>query len=274
MIWSPGYTHNSAGPKALHRLCHELNLAGCQAFIWSDATNPEWHTPIWQGPIGDAIAVYPEVVSGNPLHAERVVRWVLNTPGKLGGDRSYDPAEVVYSWAQIFYDAPILNLPTIELDIYFDRHLERSIGTYFTGRGTANRDLPGFVEISWNVLRDRHRLADLLNHAEVMYSFPNVTGLIDIAGLCGCPVIIVPSGEFTKEQLDAQMDWTGIGWDEMPPPFDSQILRDRQCALLEEFHRALPEFIERTQGRSNLSVPDWSRLIPAADRARKNYSGA
>src|SRR5206468_9783222 len=96
------YTHRSGGIRALHRLCHLLNEAGYSARLLPNrldlpfATNPAWNTPLHSGSIGDGIVIYPEVVSGNPLLARRVVRWALNFPGKLGGDASYAESEMVF----------------------------------------------------------------------------------------------------------------------------------------------------------------------------------
>src|ERR1035437_2211619 len=141
LIWSYTYSHASSGPKALHRLCHELNLAGQQAAIgYNWPTNPEWIEP--HGSMDDdTIAVYPEVVSGNPWGAKRVARWTLNVPGKLGGDKEYDPSEIVFTWDRSFCDAPVVCIPHIETDIYINRCEPRSGMLYVAGKGTFDRSL-------------------------------------------------------------------------------------------------------------------------------------
>lgn len=194
LVWGYDYSHASGGPKVLHRLCHELNEAGQEASIGNGyATNPEWDTP--QGVMdSDTIAVYPEVVAGNPWNAQRVVRWVLNTPGKLGGDRVYDPAETVFSYSPLFMDAPLLHLPAIETDIYTDRGLAREGELYYVGKGSQS-DTNGAAAITHEMRLDRHALADALNRATLLRCFDDTTAMAQIALLCGCPVLVVPSGQ-------------------------------------------------------------------------------
>jgi O-antigen biosynthesis protein len=193
LIWAYDYSHASSGPKALHRLCHELNLAGQHAAIGNGyLTNPEWNTPHGE-PDDDTIAIYPEVVTGNPWGASRVVRWVLNVPGKLGGDKVYDPAEVVFSWDRAFFDAPLLNIPHIETDIYADHHEPREGRLYYVGKGAGSAHDAAPVTLGMRL--DRYALADALNHAELLYSFDDCTAMTAIALLCGCPVRVVPTGD-------------------------------------------------------------------------------
>lgn len=193
LIWSYDYSHASAGPKVLHRLCHELNAIGETAAIGNGyATNPEWDTP--HGVMDDdTIAVYPEVVSGNPWGAPRVARWVLNIPGKLGGDRLYDPSEIVFSWDLAVFDAPLLHLPAVELDIYHDLGLPRSGELFYVGKGSQG-DTNGAVPITHEMRLDRYALADALNRAALLRCFDDYTAMPQIARLCGCPVLM-PSGE-------------------------------------------------------------------------------
>src|SRR5258706_9916148 len=135
LIWSYDYRHDSGGPKVLHRLCHELNMAGQEAYVSHWTVNPDWETPYAEAPLsGDWTAVYPEIVHGNPWGAPHVVRWVLNTPGLLGGDATYDPSETVVTFSRLFIDEPVLMLPTIELDIYRDEHIERTLPVYYVGK--------------------------------------------------------------------------------------------------------------------------------------------
>jgi hypothetical protein len=226
LIWSYDYSHASSGPKALHLLCHELNLAAEQAAIGNGyATNPEWNTP--NGSMDDdTIAIYPEVVSGNPWGASRVARWVLNVPGKLGGDTTYDPAEIVFSWDRSFLDATPLQVPHVETDIYTDRGEPRSGEVYFVGRANYDGSRVGnATPITHEMRADRYALADALNHAERLYSFEPMTGMADLALMCGCPVLIVPTGE------------------ELSP----EGFREAYLAKWPVFHRQLADFIRLTQ---------------------------
>ena len=225
LIWATGYTHASGGPKVLHRLCHELNAVGQEAYIGNGyTTNPEWNTP--HGNMDDdTIGIYPEVVSGNPWGARRVARWVLNVPGLLGGDRSYAIGEMVFSWAREFLDGvPLLHLPGIELDIYTDRALPRNGELFYVGRGIQG-DTSGASEITWEMRANRYALADALNHATLLRCFDYVTAMKEIALLCGCPVLM-PDGQRLE-------------------PFG---FRDEYLALWPVFRNQLAEFIRITQG--------------------------
>ncbi|HKI95466.1 MAG TPA: hypothetical protein VJ992_09265 [Gemmatimonadales bacterium] len=247
LIWSYDYQHASAGPKTLHKLCHELNQAGQEAYVGRWATNPEWNTPVYTGELDDDwVAVYPEVVRGNPWRSFHVARWVLNVPGRLGGDRTYDPREMVFSFSGLFSDAPLLHLPAVETEIYTDRGEPRSGALSFTGRSTRSRPVDA-REITLAERQDRYALADVLNHAEVLYAFEMLTGVIDIARLCGCPVIVVPNGAHTREEYDREVGWNGIGWDEMPTAFDPAAFRADYLSRLAAFPAQLARFVEVTQ---------------------------
>jgi hypothetical protein len=254
LIWTYNYSHASSGPKVLHLLCHELNGAGQDAYVSFAVTNPAWNTPYHPGPIDDDwIAVYPEVVHGNPWNARHVVRWVLNNPGKLGGDKTYHPAEVVFTYHELFNDMGVppervLFLPAIETEIYVDRHLPRGGPAFYVGKGRKTRDIPGAIEITRQMTFDREQVADTLNRASVLYTFDNMTAMVDIARLCGCPAVVIPNGEYTMEQYDRRVGWEGLGWDEVPPPFDSDAFRARYLALKDTFDVQIETFIRITQG--------------------------
>jgi hypothetical protein len=62
-------------------------------------TNPGYATPRlppWQS-ASDGIAIYPEVISSNPLNANKVIRWVLWFPGGNGGAKAweYNPKDLI-----------------------------------------------------------------------------------------------------------------------------------------------------------------------------------
>jgi hypothetical protein len=98
LIWVPEYRHTSCGISVLHRLCHLLNENGYKAFVNTSVTNPEWNTPTKTFASDDTVVIYPEIVHGNPFGAKRIIRWVLNDPGKIGGPLQYGPEEYVLYW--------------------------------------------------------------------------------------------------------------------------------------------------------------------------------
>lgn len=253
LIWSYDYYQNSGGPKVLHRLCHELNQAGQTAYVSYPLRNPLWNTPYHPGPLhGDWTAVYPEIVAGNPWKAPRVVRYVLNHPGKLGGDKVYPESEIVFVFHPLFNvmgvpPEQILDLPVIETDIFYDRHEPREGELFYVGKWTKTRDIPGAVEITSGRAADPHWLADQLNHATVLWSFDTETAMAEVAQLCGCPVILISDGQHTKEEYAKLPGWDQVGWDEGPPPLlDVEAFRTRYLGRMDTFRERLKDFIRLT----------------------------
>ena len=108
IIVAPYYTHSSNGIRALHDMCHQINQMGgtakllflnCDRIVGGDVkptdaygmgiptVNPAWNTPVLQNNerhlIDNGIVIYPETMTGNPLNAPRVARWVGNKEGVL-----------------------------------------------------------------------------------------------------------------------------------------------------------------------------------------------
>lgn len=125
LIPTESFDPDSGGIICLHRLCHELNTLGHQAYLvkmsrsmeissnemWRPffkvlshslvrldrlRLQGEWHTPTLSQKQGyklaqqdHVIVVYPEMVFGNPLKAKNVVRWLLHAPGFHSGKTGY-----------------------------------------------------------------------------------------------------------------------------------------------------------------------------------------
>lgn len=203
IIVTPPYSHKSAGIRALHILQNELVRRGYDAITTNVAYNVT----------KDDIAVYPEVVKGNPLKAKRVIRWVLNTPGLLGGDKEYDPMEKIITWDIDYYpDVPVLRVPVIE-PFFCNQHLERIRDCVWVGKG-RNLALHPYncVSITYQWPATRRELAVLLNNTKTLYTYDSCTCLVTEAVLCGCEVkIVTPSGiedfntDFSFGNLDEQI---------------------------------------------------------------------
>ena len=96
--------------------------------------NPDILTPVLTQDIIDfhfkqglrPVVIYPEIVAGNPLGAECVIRYVLNFPGLLGGDEAYPETETVVAFSRTLADAcenaaAVLHIPVIDENVY---HME------------------------------------------------------------------------------------------------------------------------------------------------------
>jgi len=224
------YHSASAGVRAWHRIIHELNRRGMVAFSLED-TNPDWderritHLGYWiVRALEDPIVVYPEVVSGNPLRAGRVVRFVGNTPGYLGGDAEFADTELVFTWSKQFYDTDrILMVDTIESELFNDVDLpEKDTDCAYVGKAEFRgvEELPETFEMThitrfpyWPSAREE--LAALLRRTRTLYTYDDCTMIIDEALLCGCEVILLPerrklsvsdtAGRLTQQEYDAQL---------------------------------------------------------------------
>jgi len=254
IVWSYDYMDASAGQKTMHRLCHELNEAGQEAYVYFRGVNPEWNTPYYDGPFDENwLAIYPEICTNNPIPGipdENVIRWMLNR-----AHAHYEPVGSWFSFQRMFTPPRfpkerMLFLPTIELDRYYDQGLERKYDTYWVGKESVTRPLPeGMVEISRHLTGDWTNLARTLNESRVMYSFDPVSAMNEIARLCGSKVVWVPGDKMTKGEFKKNFApiGEGWGWDEIPPDFDPQVSRQRQLDLKDEFYKQLANFVRITQ---------------------------
>ena len=72
--------------------------------------------------------------------------------------------------------------------------------------------------------------------------------MTELARLCGCPVVLIPNGEYTEEKYkEHEMGMDGLGWGKMPEPFDSDTFRERYMTLKETFYTKLDNFVRITQ---------------------------
>jgi hypothetical protein len=203
------YHHASAGIRSWHRLIHEMNGRGMIAYSLRDA-NPAWdertitHFGYWMMRMFlDPIVVYPEVVSGNPLRSKHVVRYVMNTPGHLGGDTSYADTELVFTWSRRYYDTGrVLMIDTVERELFNSTDLpEKDTDCAYLGKAEFRgvEELPQTFDMV-HITRFPHwpstrkELADLLRRTRVLYTYDDCTMIIDEALLCGCEVILLPEG--------------------------------------------------------------------------------
>lgn len=218
LIVSHDYLRTSAGVRALHRLCHCLNERGLQAWVTSPVVNQDWNTPTADDETRkrvceEGVVVYPEVEAGNKLGARRVARYILNRPGFIRGDVTFDAGEALFCYCGLLRafvpsNDRVLTVPTVNTGLFHDRGLERYKEAFWVGKArTANGDMPrvlneeGMTQITLDWPESWEALAALFQTAQVFYSYTDYTMLTVEARLCGCPVVVLPSGFYTRDEF-------------------------------------------------------------------------
>ena len=244
VIVAPPYRDSSSGIRALYRLAHWLNALGQEAYVFAEpweAPPREWDAPPCKvlPPVGpDVIAVYPEIVPGNPLGAKTVVRWVLNHPGLLGGDTTYAENEHVFYALQKsgpdVYRASAqaaaggrevfpLGAYIHEPHLFYPSQQKREGTCYFVYKGAEAFAKSGgmFPTAEWHLLSpdkpvSRADLGFLFRRIEALYSWDAHSGITREAAICGVKTYIVDAEGATVEV--PQPDYREVIDDYLLPP--------------------------------------------------------
>lgn len=241
-IVAPPYMRTSAGVRVLHLLCHSLNRKGYTAYILPfphiplgrEVVAPDLLTPLLtQGVVRShfergltPVMVYPEIITGNPFGAPCVVRYVMNFPGLLGGDKGYAPDELVFSYSKVLAAATrspenVLYMPTTDTRVFTPPPAgQKRQGSCFY----ANKyklDYKGLLfDITKNSIEITRDLPDsqtpdeiaaLFRSCEVFYTYEN-TALATEAVLCGCPAIFLPNPYLTEMIALRELGPEGYAW--------------------------------------------------------------
>jgi hypothetical protein len=239
IIVAPGYDDNGGGIVVLHQLCDKLNQLGYEAYLWPffkpalDFTNPikaiylffryfrknikygfkknpKLNTPTasYQD-LEDAVIVYPEVIVGNPLKAQNVVRWLLHKPGfNNGGKIDFGVNDLFFYYSKAFDDSRYNSHPDNKLHIISQRSDVYNITNHDMRHGTCYLLRKGYKREVVHDITDS-RLIDGLSHRDTAQVFNQVKYCISYdtytmynvyAAMCGCIPIVIPEKGITKEQ--------------------------------------------------------------------------
>jgi hypothetical protein len=237
IIYAAAFDDKFGGIIALHLLCHRLNKLGVKAALWPWGKPSYRHIPSdwssirshfsyylkrrWRaypgGPfqcavaidprdLHDAVVVYPEIVSGNPIGASKVVRWLLHKPGFHTGQINYSNGELYFFYDEAFNDKTINPSPDNLLRVtYFNPVFQKTNfnprrGSCYLVRKGKNRILnkhpPDAVLI--DPLSDQEKAA-VLNQVGCLYSYDPYTFYVFYAAICGCIPVIIPEDGVSKE---------------------------------------------------------------------------
>ena len=263
LIWTPNYSHYSGGIETLHLLCHHLNRLGQEAYVNCDKRNPDWNTPFIldsKRKKEECIVVYPEIVTDNPLEAKDIVRYVLNRPGLLGGNTTYNKNEKVFTYFKNFYpqadEDHTIYMPFIDRKIFKDKKGKREGGCYYLGKSRNAVAPENMVGLDLIKGLSKEELADLFNRKEVFYTCDSMTALSLEANMCGCYTVIIPDGQYTREQVsDTPFGMLGQAWGLLPEEIErakktGYKVGEIYDGLESDLDKKLNKFIELTQEKN------------------------
>lgn len=232
MICAPGFS-GSAGNRVLYMLRDVLRERGFDARVynWNQSQDTDiTFSEITEDMQREAIVVYPEIIIGNPLGFHRVVRWVLNVPGALGGSTSYHLSEMIFTWSSAYLaGVPLLRFDTVDHSLFYkDPNQVKDVICTFVYKKGKFRDIPedeGAIQISRTWPTSRAKLAELLRRTRVLYSYDDNSSLLEEAYASGAQVKIVTetgykhyspsvcmSPDIVRVQIDNFVSLTQSNW--------------------------------------------------------------
>jgi len=177
----------------------------------------------------DVAVIYPEIVSGNPMNAKKVIRWVLYYPGGHGaGDMVYDSSELIFTYFDRYLkdtpheNSPLLTIVETRLDQFYPMvGVQREYDCILVKKGAAQfealkakhlnpnqqlLDKPFFIlDGLLDTLKDVTQLNQIFNQVRYFISFDQATYYNIMASLSGCTSIVLPIDGISREQWSKEM---------------------------------------------------------------------
>lgn len=254
-IVSPSYTHKSSGVRTLHLLCHALNEMGERAYLIQDkpeayATNPELNTPLLTTPHlefykdKDFIAVYPDIVRGNPLRAKHVVRYLLAPRGAYGGDAVFPDTDQIWGALPSIADN-VLRLPVSDPNIFYKDGSVREGTCFYSHKYEMHgNQLVSLTKDSTRLEGSLENIADTLRKSTTCYVY-EVSSILTEAALCGCPVTLVRTDYFNI--IDPACMMGDVSWDDGEFVNETDEFAYEYHKIVTDFWLKLAIFIQKTQ---------------------------
>jgi hypothetical protein len=218
--------------------------------------------------VGDFIAIYPEIQEGNPANATTVVRYILNKPGVVPaiysdgtvkkGPTGFDETDKLYYFSRLFGEIEndyYLFLPIANLHLFKDQHKMRRKTCFMLGKAIQYPDTiskfihpRGSFEITREFAQDQQALADMLNECHTLYCYDPVSAIMEIARLCGCRIIYIPSIYTKNEMKKYEPGLGGINWGKDEGiGLKTESFKEHYESMISLFSQKLDTFIEETQ---------------------------
>jgi CDP-4-dehydro-6-deoxyglucose reductase, E1 len=247
LIYTPFYQGSSNGIRILYTLVELLREMGINALIvcydhqiHDNTSLPERYRELFLR-IGvdfsssdireNDIVIYPEIISGNPLQAVNVVRYLLNRPYVLTGEPVvYGPTDLIVSYSSwvdkhafplfllnddrhLFYPADITQKENTAL-LYFGKKPGIKIPPRI-------REFVQLFDRTQEITRyfpaNRLELGHLLRKSRVLISMDPLTNLCFEATLCNTPALVIED-DFNVIRQRAELPLYGVFSDPIAYP--------------------------------------------------------
>jgi hypothetical protein len=242
-IYAPAFVDWSAGIKVLYLLCQELNRIGIPAWIALHgpiSKTQEFPVPILNQEVINlhaenklkTIAIYTESILGNPLNAAVTVRWILNYPGLLGGQKLFTE-DFILAYSKNLATASKKGNPNARIEVLYlpALNMQEMLEVQATSRTSPEkysliyaqkfRSLGGKIspvqEKTIEITRveksstNRQETLNLIAGAEQVYVYENTT-VITEAQILGTPVRCISNKWFNQLIAEAELGTSGIVW--------------------------------------------------------------
>ena len=300
LVYAPDYDQSSGGCICLHSLAEMLKVLGYESFIITNkrrlgstySTIAREDDPWRILERSETVVIYPEVVTDNPIDAEVIVRWFLNSPGRFGTPEQYRPNGLQYLYSNMFSVASqkdymgILRVNDPMLKLYSEADIKRQVrqGTgYIVRKGSHKlQDFPvspGWLLIEEEISSNESAVVngiEIFNSLEVFVSYDDATFLSASAAMCGCLSVVIPSKEMTAAEWRKKnvglMYGIAYGFSKEEISYATEtksLMRKHLSSLLADSYESVDSFASywnnRISGDSKCSVSSKYEALAAAD---------
>jgi hypothetical protein len=159
----------------------------------------------------NSIVIYPEIVSGNPLNAKNVVRWILLELGiemPLDHYNKWSMKDLVYYWEtkQNIKNYKQLSCPFLNTTIFKNnnKNTERTKTCFLIKKAPFIHKHIDYIHPTNSICIDDFSLQDInntFNECKFFYTYDANTAYIIYATICGCIPIIYPIDGINEEDF-------------------------------------------------------------------------
>ena len=191
----------------------------------------------------NTIVIYPELIWGNPLKAEKVVRWLLYFHKYSEHPNSFSKDDCFISYTREF-DDPLLNpegnlvkINSFNKNLYRQFNFgERNGNCYIIRKGRNRDDLPkSFDGPVFDDNMSDEEFVRILNNCKYCYSYDTYTFYNSIAAVCGCiPIVVLEPGKTINDYLKPDNPHYGVAYGDTEEQIEYAIsTRSKRLATLD-----------------------------------------